>query len=135
MRLVAALTVSILVLAACGGGALDDTTSSVPATTIITPTPSTTTTTVPVTDEKLAFSADDALTATDAYFAAADAGDVEAVVWSFTSDAVSSTGFGDEVSPSVCNDYRLWRRGGIDLHATGVRSGRRSDRINQDGVL
>ncbi len=71
-----------LALAACGGGDSAETTvSSVAATTTTTAPITTTTTNVPV------FSSDDALSVTDGYYEAYNAGDVEAVLALFEPDA------------------------------------------------
>lgn len=81
-RVIVGLTAAGLTLAACGGGDSAETTASSIAATTTTTAPITTTTTgVP------AFSSDDALSVTDAYFEAYNAGDVEAVRGLFALDA------------------------------------------------
>jgi hypothetical protein len=89
-RLLTAITLVLVILfaGACSGDDADPATTS-PATT--TTTASTTTTNVP------AFSSDDALSVTDAYFEAYNAGDVEAVLALFEPDAtISNTSFGSQ---------------------------------------
>jgi ketosteroid isomerase-like protein len=81
------LLAAALVVAACGGDDADPATTS-PATT--TTTASATTTNVP------AFSSDDALSVTDAYFEAYNARDVEAVLALFEPDATFSDSFGSQ---------------------------------------
>ena len=90
-RVLVGLFAAGLALAACGGGdSAETTTSSVAATTTTTAPITTTTTTVP------AFSSDDALSVTDAYFEAYNAGDVEAVLALFEPDATFSNNFGSQ---------------------------------------
>jgi len=81
------LVSAALILVACSGDDADPATTS-PATT--TTTASATTTNVP------AFSSDDALSVTDAYFEAYNAGDVEAVLALFEPDATFSDNFGSQ---------------------------------------
>ncbi len=97
-RLLTAITLVLVILfaGACSGDDADPATTS-PATT--TTTAPATTTTVPATTTTTnvpAFSSDDALSVTDAYFEAYNAGDVEAVLALFEPDATFSDNFGSQ---------------------------------------